>query len=569
MNQIQTIPNSLKAGDVVARRYVILRHLRDEPCGSVWLAQDRSLGVDVGLKFLPRRSPNFEVTREALRREGALALKLRHPHILQAVNFEEGEEGVYLIQEPFLGESLLAHLNRLERFRLPYALSLLEQASQALAYAHQHHEVHQALDPSQVLIGDDTIKLANFACPPEDEDENQVTRLELRAYRAPEVVQGLPVTPAANVFSLGVMGFRLSAGSLPYSLTFDEDVPYRLESIPADLEEIPLPLQNLLLQCLAPDPRDRFEDAGAFLAALEQRRESMRTPAYGKWLGWTPERKHQAAGVMASVSRAFGQFWEGSRGAVGRVAEGIQTWKGQAEPGQAKRYIIGVTGALLALILLIWGGRTLLHKTEAPPAPALVAPSPSASMTPAVGEVKPPQTGVPPLKAGAESVPPPPPASLVATPATPPAPKEAKTQAPKERYQLWVAAYRTYDEALVLKKKIKAQHVPVTVYRGAVDKKLYFAVKAGPFTNKKQAEDAASRLKSELHLAQAPKLVKMEAEAGNGKANGQAKASSAAKTDTKSPSKSSTGTKSSDSQKTKTNNNNGTDNKKAAQKTPR
>jgi hypothetical protein len=54
MNQIP--PDALKAGDVVARRYVILRHLRDESCGGVWLAQDRSLGVDVGLKFLPRRS---------------------------------------------------------------------------------------------------------------------------------------------------------------------------------------------------------------------------------------------------------------------------------------------------------------------------------------------------------------------------------------------------------------------------------------------------------------------------------------------------------------------------------
>ena len=78
-----------------------------------------------------------------------------------------------------------------------------------------------------------------------------------------------------------------------------------------------------------------------------------------------------------------------------------------------------------------------------------------------------------------------------------------------------MATYRTYDEALILKKKIQAVKVPVTVYRGAVDKKLYFAVKAGPYTSKKQAEETASRLKSEVHLAQAPKLVKMEAESGN------------------------------------------------------
>ena len=98
-----------------------------------------------------------------------------------------------------------------------------------------------------------------------------------------------------------------------------------------------------------------------------------------------------------------------------------------------------------------------------------------------------------------------------------------------------MATYRTYDEALILKKKIQAIKVPVTVYRGAVDKKLYFAVKAGPYTSKKQAEEMASRLKSEVHLAQAPKLVKMEAESGNNNKSNhtKAKTDSNTKTDTK------------------------------------
>ncbi len=521
----QTGPNSLKAGDVVARRYVILRHLRDEPCGGVWLAQDRSLGVDVGIKFMSRRSPTFEVVREALRREGALALKLRHPHILQVVHFEEGEEGVYLILEPFQGETLLAHLNRLERFRLPYALNLLEQVSRALAYAHQYHEVHHALDPGNLLLEDDTVKLTNFACSPPPEEEPQVTRLELRAYVAPEVIQGDPVTPAANVFSLGVLGFRLSAGSLPYSLTFDEALPYRLENIPADLEEIPLPLQNLLLQCLAPDPRDRFENAGAFLAALEQRRESFRTPSYGRRMGWNPGLQQQAAGVMESVSRICSQFWEGSKGAAGRITGGIQSLREHEDPGMARRVLIGITGTVLALILLIWGGRAMLRKTEAPPSLLPSVSTLSAPESPAKSGVKPTETGVPPLKATTESAHTPPAHVASAPTPTPAAPKEAKTTpAPKERYQVWVGTYRDYGDALALKKKIQAKNIPVTVYRGAADKKVYFAVKAGPFTSKKQAEDVAGRLKSD-HLASAPKLVKLETEAANKKTNNHTNAS--------------------------------------------
>jgi serine/threonine-protein kinase len=511
----QTSPNSLKAGDVVARRYVILRHLRDEPCGGVWLAQDRALGVDVGLKFMPRQSPTFEMVREALRREGALAFKLRHPHILQAVHFEEGDEGVYLIQEPFQGETVLAHLNRLERFRLPYALNLLEQVSRALAYAHQFHEVHHSLDPSNILLDDDSVKLTNFACSPPQEEETQVTRLELKAYVAPEVIQGDPVSPAANVFSLGVMGFRLSAGSLPYSLTFDEAVPYRLENMPADLEEIPLPLQNLLLQCLAPDPRDRFEDAGVFLAALEQRRESFRTPSYGRRMGWNPGIHQQAAGLMESVSRICGQFWEGSKGAAGRITDGIQSLREYDDTGLARRVLIGITGFVLALILLIWGGRAMLHKTAAPSAPHPSVSTPSTSESPATSEGKLPQAAVPPLKASTEPAHTPTAHVVASTPkATPAPPKETKTTpAPKEHYQVWVGTYHDYGDALVMKKKIQAKSIPVTVYRGTADKKLYFAVKAGPFTSKKQAEDVASRLKSGLHLSQTPKLVKIQTEA--------------------------------------------------------
>jgi len=509
----QTSPNSLKAGDVVARRYVILRHLRDESCGGVWLAQDRALGVDVGLKFMPRRSPAFETVREALRREGALALKLRHPHILQVVHFEEAEEGVYLIQEAFQGETLLAHLNRLERFRLPYALNLLEQVSGALAYAHQFHEVHHSLDPSNLLIDDKTVKLTNFACSPPPAEETQVTRLELRAYVAPEVIQGEPVSPASNVFSLGVLGFRLAAGSLPYPLTFDEPVPYRLEKMPVDLEEIPLPLQNLLIQCLAPDPRDRFEDAGQFLSALEQRRESFRTPSYGRRMGWNPGIQGQAAGIIETISRIWSRFWEGSKGAAGRITEGIRNFTEHEDPGLVRRVLIGITGTVLVLILIIWGARAMLRKTAAPPAPRPSMSAPSIPETPSASEAKPPQAGVPPLKAGSEPVQTPPHAAVKPAP-TPAFPKETKASpAPKEHYQVWVATYRDYGDALLLKKKIQAKNIPVTVYRGAYDKKVYFAVKAGPFASKKQAEGVAVNLKNSLQLSQTPKLVKSKNEA--------------------------------------------------------
>jgi serine/threonine protein kinase len=502
----------LKAGDVLARRYVVLRPLREEPCGGVWLAQDRSLGMDVGLKFMPRHVPQFEAAREALRREGALAFKLRHPYILQVLHFEEGDEGAYLIQEPFLGESLLAHLNRLERFRLPYALNLLEQVAEALAFAHLNHEVHQSLDPASVLFEDHTVKLANFACPRgEGEEEQQVTHLELKAYTAPEVIEGEEVSPAANVFSLGVVGFRLSAGSLPYALTFDEPFPYRLESIPVDLEEIPLPLQNLLLQCLAPDPRDRFEDAGVFLAALEQRRESWRTSSRVRWFSWNLEGQ-RASGVMASISRTWGQFLEGSKNAAGRITEGFKDLKAEGKMDISRWWLIGLVGVVLALIILIWAGRTLLQSSDrTPQAPLTPAPVASREATPPQKEGPPPSAATKPAAAPRHS-------ALSTSKATPAGPtkkagatKPAKAQ--EDRYQLLVVTYLSYDEARAMKKRIRAKGLPSMVYRVTVKNKPYYVVKAGPFSDKKRAEKVARRLEREEHLGQTPKIVTLKAAA--------------------------------------------------------
>jgi len=155
----------------------------------------------------------------------------------------------------------------------------------------------------------------------------------------------------------------------------------------------------------------------------------------------------------------------------------------------------------------------MLGKTAAPPAPLPSVSTPSAPETPAASEAKPPQAGVPPLKAGAAPAHTPP-AHVASKPAaTPTAPKEAKPAPAKEHYQLWVATYRDYGDALLVKKKIQAQNIPVKVYRGSADKKVYFVIKAGPFTSKKQAGDAASRLKSSLKLSQTPKMVKMKNEA--------------------------------------------------------
>lgn len=482
-------PNPLKPGDVVARRFVVLRHLRDEPCGNVWLAQDRTLGEDVTLKFLPRTTPRFEEFREALRQEAALALKLSHPGILKVFHYNEGDEGVYLLQEPFQGESLLAHLNRLERFPLPAALDLLEQVACALAAAHQHNIVHQSFNPLNILIEEHQARLINFSCPAPEEPDPQVTHLELRAYVAPETLRGERVTPAANVFSLGVLGFRLAAGSLPYPLTFDEPLPYRLEEVPVDLGEIPLPLQNLLLQCLAPDPRDRFEDAGAFLAALGQRRESWRTPSPLRWAGWGRDEREETGGLGAAAARFWKRLREETGQTTNRLREGLQQLRQPEAAPWRRRLLLGLAGLALIVVALVWAGRALIQQPE---------PLPPAT----VGDLKLPPLGGPPLSAALESAPAPAQIPNAAAPAAP-------APAAKEAYQVLVLTTARLEDAKALKKRLEAKNIPARITRSPSGQKTFFLVKAGPFPERQQAEELARRLKAQERLPSAPKVVKV------------------------------------------------------------
>lgn len=452
---------SLKASHVVGQRYVILRQLRSEPWGAVYLAQDRLLKVEVGLKFVDREAAEFDLARKFLIQEAANGYKLRHPLILAVFHGNDDPEGFYLIQEPFPGESLLARLNRREHFNLLQALRLLEQVGRAVAFAHEQGVVHQALNPLNILIDAEKVKVANFACPPQD--ESQVGFLELRAYTAPEVVRGEEVTPQANVFSLGVLGFRLTAGSLPYPLTFDETFPYRLETPPVDLEEVPVPLQNFLLGCLAPEPQDRYPDVLSFLTALEQSRELWRAAPRGKGFFWQPEARVSMADSAKAAAR---KLWQEGRIQAGRLAEKL---KPAAAEGLEKiksappRLIYGL-GLALLIVVLIWAGVKAWRKpaTVSPPAAIPAAPQQLPAVT--AGPPQPAYQAVPPSAA-----------------------RPSATE-PGDRYLVLVASYNQLKQAQALKNRLRAHNIQAKTVKTSPGGKTVYQVRVGPVSGKDEAD---------------------------------------------------------------------------------
>ena len=483
---------------MIGQRYLIVRQLRAEPWGGVWLAQDNLLRTEVSLKLLARDAPEWAAARDMFEHAAILGLKLRHPQILGVFHVDKAEKFLYLVEEPFPGESLMAQWVRQERFSLPQALHLLELLGQALAFAHQQGEVHQFLSPLNILLKGEDLRLANFAFAPAYGDEPQ--HLELRAYAPPEVIHGDRLTPAGNVFSLGVLGFRLVAGSLPYPLTFDEPFPYRLEYPPADLEEIPVPLQNVLLRCLSEDPEERLPHAGALVSQLRQARELMHGVAK-KSAAWRPEKSRRSWQPLAQAGPRLKKVWEYSLPHAQKARDAALTHFNTLKLAP-RRLLWGVGLAVLTVALIIIGVKGG-HRPVTPPQPTTVA-APVAL---------PPAGGGPPLMESGEAGAPgePAPAARPAAGPTPgppqPTPAEATPGSKDQRYLLVAATYPTLKQAEVLQQRLRAKHFRTVIITRKAGDKTRYQVQVGPLTGAKAAEDAANRIKTQEKLT--PKVVKL------------------------------------------------------------
>jgi cell division septation protein DedD len=421
-----------------------------------------------------------------------LGLKLRHPQILGVFHVDKADKFLYLVEEPFPGESLMAQWVRQERFSLAQALHLLELLGQALAFAHEQGEVHQFLSPLNILLQGEDLRLANFAFAPAFGDQPQ--HLELRAYAPPEVIHGDRLTPAGNVFSLGVLGFRLVAGSLPYPLTFDEPFPYRLEYPPADLEEIPVPLQNVLLRCLSEDPEERLPHAGALVSQLRQARELMHGGAK-KSAVWRPEKPRRSWQPLAQAGPRLKKVWEHSLPHAQKARDAALTHLNTLKL-LPRRLLWGVGLAILTVALIIIGVK-VGHRPAAPPQPTTVA-APVA--LPPVG------AGPPLMETGEAGAPgEPAPAARPAAGQTP-GPVQAAVASKDQRYLLVAAAYPTMKQAEILQQRLRARNLRTVIITRKVGGKTQYQVQVGPLTGAKAVEDASNRIKQEKLT---PKVLKL------------------------------------------------------------
>jgi eukaryotic-like serine/threonine-protein kinase len=253
--------------DVLNNRYVLDERLAVGGMGEVWKATDRLLGRPVAVKLLKQQYLDDETFRGRFRAEARFAAGLQHGGIAQVYDYGEQDDLAYLVMELVPGETLSRILAQGGPMSVDATLDVIGQAAQALQVAHSAGIIHRDIKPGNLMVtADGTVKITDFGIARGGGDSSMTQTgmvMGTAQYVSPEQATGKRVTPAADLYSLGVVAFECLSGRPP----FVADTPVALALKHVREEPPPLPesmaraVRGLVGALLAKHPDDRPRSA--------------------------------------------------------------------------------------------------------------------------------------------------------------------------------------------------------------------------------------------------------------------------------------------------------------------
>ncbi len=261
-------------GAVVAGRYRLLERIGSGGMADVWLAEDTHLQRRIALKVLHKRFAQDREFVERFRREAEAAASLQHPNIVAV--FDRGEiDGTYFIAMQFVEGRSMKEL--IDAGLTPQqASALVIQVLEAAKFAHRHNVIHRDLKPQNVIVDSEgRARVTDFGIARAGVSEITQTGSVMGTahYLSPEQAQGLEVTAASDLYSVGVILYEALTRRVPFE--GESAVAVALKQVsqapqrPSALNPAVSPAMDaVVMRALEKDPSRRFHDADAFIAAL-------------------------------------------------------------------------------------------------------------------------------------------------------------------------------------------------------------------------------------------------------------------------------------------------------------
>src|SRR5258706_1738235 len=208
----------LVPGAVFGRRYRIQRFLGAGAMGYVCAAVDESIDEVIALKILSVPIHDEPEAFERFKLELKLARKIRHRNVVQSFDLGFADGFPFISMEYIDADNLLKHLGRQEMYPEKAALAILRQVLRGLRAAHDLNIVHRDIKPENILVNKDEMAFITDCGIARSAD--LARRRELAGtpdYMAPEQLRMEQVSPASDIYSCGVLLYKMLTGKLPYN----------------------------------------------------------------------------------------------------------------------------------------------------------------------------------------------------------------------------------------------------------------------------------------------------------------------------------------------------------------
>ncbi|HLL81243.1 MAG TPA: serine/threonine-protein kinase, partial [Longimicrobium sp.] len=332
------LPPSLELPDRVGSegKFELREELGAGAMGRVFRARDLKLRRDVAIKFvLPVGGLSSGEMKALFRREARAVARLSHENIVRIFELDDSHDPPFIVMEHLEGRTLHDTLAQ-GRLSDAQVLDVMRQVSRGLSHAHRSGVFHRDLKPRNVFMCDGgTVKILDFglahleqastmrATWSSEASAPELPKAGTAAFMAPEQWRGEEIDARTDLWSAGVLLFRLLAGQLPYPTTepgllreqiTSADAPPRVLDLRPDL---PPGFGQVMARAMSKERRERYPNAEAFAADLEWLSRLLPTP------GTRP-----GPPAPPRPSRSFWRERQLQNGLIHRVDENAeQVWK--------------------------------------------------------------------------------------------------------------------------------------------------------------------------------------------------------------------------------------------------
>ncbi len=306
---LESPTEELTRGSVFAGRYEIIEELGKGGMGRVYRVEDKKVHEEVALKLIKPEIAKDKKTIERFRNELKIARKIRHKNVCAMYDLGEEKGRHYITMDYIPGQDLKGLIRQTGRLAISTAISIGKQVCEGLKEAHRVGVIHRDLKPNNIMIDKEgSVRIMDFGIARTVKDigiTGSGMMIGTPEYMSPEQVEGEEVDQFSDIYTLGIILYEMTTGTLPFKADtpFAVGIKHKSEAPrnPKELNpQISDDLSRLILKCMEKPQENRYQDVEEILEDL------------GKIEKGIPTTERQAVKIKPEEDPASEQKWEKS-----------------------------------------------------------------------------------------------------------------------------------------------------------------------------------------------------------------------------------------------------------------